>query len=179
MPMDKPQWEFIFVEDYSETESVALLKFHHSFSDGGGIMNSLLFMNNVDNTPQDMFRGRSIPFYMKILTSLLYPVCLLIAAFELSGCKWDGHNKIQTKDGENCGESTLLISKEYDLNDIKTCYKKFKNVTLNNYMMGIISKSIYQWYKMNGVDSPKDISTIVPVVMKPLSPKINEVSMEN
>ena len=92
MPCDKPQWEFIYVEDFNEKESLCFFKFHHSFSDGGGIINSMLFMNNDKNVSQEMFKGRGIPFYLKLLNGLLYPICLFIWSFELWKYDWKGHD---------------------------------------------------------------------------------------
>ena len=92
---------------------------------------------------------------------------------------WEISRMIKTKSGENSGDNVWILSKWYKLGDLKKSYKRFKGATMNNFMMGLVSKSIYKWYQMNGVDEPKQISTIVPVVMKPFSPHIDHVNMEN
>ena len=176
---DKPQWQLIYVEDYTEATSLCFFKFHHSFTDGAGVINSMLFLNSTDRISQEMFKGRGLPFYIKFLNGLLYPICLIICSFELWKHDWRGHDMIQTKSGENSGESICILSKTYKLNDIKRCYKRFNKVTMNNFMMGLAAKSIHKWYQLNGVEEPKDISTIIPVVMKPFSPYIDELNIEN
>ena len=130
MPYDKPQWEFIYVEDFNEKESLCFFKFHHSFSDGAGIINSTLFMNNADHISQEMFSGRGIPFYLKFLSGLLYPIWLILYAFVHYRPKWKGYEKIKTKTGENTGENIWIASKWYKLGDIKKWYKRFKGAKL-------------------------------------------------
>ena len=179
MPHDRPQWEFIYVEDFNEKESLCFFKFHHSFSDGAGIINSMSFMNSTDHISHKTFSGRGIPFYQKFLSGLLYPICLFLYTFVHYRPKWKGYEKIKTKTGENSGDIICLNIKTYKLDDMKKWYKRFKGATMNNFMMGLISKSINKWYQMNGVERTDEITAIVPVAMKPLAPKIDDVDMEN
>ena len=117
---------------------------------------------------------------MKILNSLILPIVIIIYFyFEQYKPSWKGHDKIKTKSGENSGESICILSKTYKLNDIKRCYKRFDKTTMNNFMMGLVSKSIYKWYQLNSVEEPKEVGTVVPVVMKPFSSNIDNIKMEN
>uniref|UniRef100_A0A7S3JG98 O-acyltransferase WSD1 C-terminal domain-containing protein n=1 Tax=Euplotes harpa TaxID=151035 RepID=A0A7S3JG98_9SPIT len=162
-----------------EGKSVILIKFHHSFTDGGGMLNALTFLNDVKHKPKDLYASREIPFYMRLVTLLLSPYLLVLSLLQLYIKRWEGSDKIQTADGANSGESTIHKSKVYNLNHLKACYKKYEGVTLNNYMMGIVSKSIHEWYVLNNVAEPKEIIATVPVVMKPFSPTIEKVDIDN
>ena len=179
IPLDRPQWEMNYVENYSDSQSLLILKFHHAFSDGAGILNSMLFANKTEHISPEMRKGRAIPFYLEILNGLLFPIFILIASFELIRFNWNGYDKIKTKSGENSGENICVCSKQYNFEDIRKAYKQYDKATMNSFMMGIISKSISEWYHMNGVEETKNISTIIPVVMKPFSPNINEINIEN
>ena len=139
----------------------------------------MLFANKAEHISPEMRKGRAIPLYLEILNGLLFPICILVASFELIKHNWSGYDKIKTKSGQNSGENICICSKQYNFEDIRKAYKQYDKATMNNFMMGIISKSISEWYHMNGVEETKDISTIIPVVMKPFSPNINEINIEN
>jgi len=93
--------------------------------------------------------------------------------------KWKDHDRINTPTGANSGKSKFYMSKYYKFEDLRVCYKRFPTITFNKYMMGIVSKSIHQWYKNNGASNIDDILCIIPVVMKPLAAEAKDIIMDN
>lgn len=152
--------------------------FNHSFTDGIGIVNSLSFLNNENHLPKNLPEGRGLPWYIYLFYGLFFPFMLMIAIPELFPNRWKDWKMIKSPKG-NSGECTNLISKEYKFDDLRKCYKRFEKRTLNHFMMGILSKSIYQWYEENGATDIQNICTIVPVGMKPLVLDIDELNMNN
>lgn len=105
MPLDRPQWEVKFVEKYRENRSVVMIKFQHCFTDGGGMLNALMFMNKPEHLPHEFKSARGIPMYMKLLASLLFPLRLLISVKELIPIRWEKRNLINTPTHDNTGVS--------------------------------------------------------------------------
>ena len=177
MPEGTPQWCVKFVEDYTSDKSLAILVFHHSFSDGNGMVNSLTFFSDESRYPKSMPVGRGIPWYIYVAWGLLVPIMFFYSVPELFPRRWRDWGKIKSPNG-NWGRCTNLISKQYEFKDLKECYKVY-NKTLNSYMMGIVSKSIYEWYSQNGAKDIKNICTIVPIAMKPFVKDIKKINMNN
>ena len=111
-----------------------MIKFQHSFTDGGGMLNALTFMNKPEHLPQEFKSARGIPLYMKLLASLLFPLRLLISVKELIPIKWEKRGLINTPTHDNSGVSKFSMSKYYNFDELRVCYKKFDNITFNNYM---------------------------------------------
>lgn len=55
----------------------------------------------------------------------------------------------------------------------------YDKATFNNYVMGIVGKSIYDWYTLNGAKDLGDLVLTVPVNMKTLPDKVEDINMNN
>lgn len=73
----------------------------------------------------------------------------------------------------------FLTTKTYDFEDLRKCYKQFDKVTFNNYVMGVLGKSIHEWYAKNGVAKPGPLVMSCPVNMKPFPDSIEKVNLNN
>ena len=84
-----------------------------------------------------------------------------------------------TPDQRNSGESVFYASKTYNFEDLRKWYKTFDNVTFNHYIMGIVGKSMNDWYAKNGVKNPGDMIMSCPVNMKVFPKRIEDINLNN
>lgn len=75
IPVDRPQWMLKHIENYQPGKSACIFMYQHCFTDGVGLVNSLLFFNNDDqHRPKKApGSGRGVPWYYYLIYSLLMP----------------------------------------------------------------------------------------------------------
>jgi len=127
-----------------------------------------------------MPKFKEITFWQSFIVSLFTPIALIIQYcvvlfYTARECK----NIIHTPNRTLSGESIFLKTKTYDFKDIRKCYKKFKNATFNNYVMGVLSTSMNEWYKKNKVEEPGSLIMSCPVSMKTMPKSVKEINMSN
>lgn len=168
------------LENYTDTTSLLFVKCHHSFTDGVGVITLFSYLNDSSFCPKLIPKFKKITLLQKLMVALFVPAALVVQYnvalfFKLKEC-----NKIiHTKDGRNSGESRFLCSKVYDFEDLRKSYKQFDKITFNNYVMGILGKSINDWYSKNGVQNPGDLILTIPVNMKTLPDRVEDINMNN
>jgi NRPS condensation-like uncharacterized protein len=177
---NKPQWEIRFVEDYTDTTSLILVKCHHSLTDGIGIISLFSLLNDGSYHPKNVPKFRGFSIWQKLMVSIFVPMALIMQCsvtlfFKLKDC----NRIIHTPDRKNTGDNVFLTTPLYDFADLRKCYKKFDKVTFNNFLMGIVGKSIHQWYAKNGVDEPGSLIVSCPVSMKGFPESIKDVNLNN
>lgn len=169
-----------FVEDYTDETSLLLIKCHHSFTDGMGVITLFAYLNDSSFCPKLVPKLKKISCWQKILVACFVPVALVMQYNVALFFKLKEQNKkIHTPNGKNSGDSVFLCSKTYHFDDLRKCYKQFDKATFNNYVMGILGKSIHDWYGKNGVSNPGDLILTIPVNMKTLPDKVEEINMNN
>jgi hypothetical protein len=52
-------------------------------------------------------------------------------------------------------------------------------VTFNDYLCGIISNCLKEWYHENGVENPQKIVTFIPINPRNLPTKVEELDLDN
>ena len=75
--------------------------------------------------------------------------------------------------------SKNLITKEYEFEQLRKCYKRYEGRTFNQFIMGAGSKAIYKWFDQAGAHGIDGLLTIVPAVMKPFTFDIKKLDMAN
>ena len=120
IPVDKPQWMLKHIEDYQPGKSACIFLYQHCFTDGVGLVNSLLFFNNDDqHRPKKApGSGRGIPWYYFLFYSILMPYCFITSVHEIFPKKWPDLFKVKSKTG-NSGMSKNLITKEYEFEQLR------------------------------------------------------------
>lgn len=168
------------VENYSDETSLLLIKCHHSFTDGVGVITLFSYLNDDTFCPKLIPKFKKITWIQKMMVALFVPAALVMQYNVALFFKLKPQNKIiHTVDRKNSGESVFLCSKTYDFEDLRKCYKTYDKATFNNYVMGILGKSISDWYALNGVHNPGDLILTVPVNMKTLPEKVEDINMNN
>lgn len=86
---------------------------------------------------------------------------------------------IHTPDGKLSSETVLLLTKTFDFQDIRKCYKKYENTTFNNYLMGVLSKSMHSWFVKSNVEVLDNLLMACPVSMKAFPTSVKDINMNN
>ena len=176
----KPLYEFRVCEEYLEDKSVFFVKFHHCFTDGIGIFSIIScifdeclttkFPKNVKvpGVFDSLLLGLITPYYVYKSLSLAWnwktdPIA--------SKCK-------ELKDVPNKFENQFLCSRDISFDDIKSRFKKKKS-GFTPYMLGILSKSFYQWFEHYGVKNAKQIAICVATGLRNFPKTYDEVSLDN
>ena len=179
IPVDKPQWYIEHIEDYKPNKSACVMIYHHWFTDGVGLANALLFFNDEEHRPKELpGKGRGIPWYFYYIYAFVSPIWFLTGVIELYKSKWNDLYKMKSPIG-NSGSSINLMTKEYKFEDLRKWYKQFDGHTFNHFMMGVVSKSLYQWFEQNNTKEIGDLLTIVPATMKPFTFDLKELNISN
>ncbi|CAI2367739.1 unnamed protein product [Moneuplotes crassus] len=178
--LEKPQWEIKFKENHTETTSLLLMKCHHSFTDGVGVITLFAFLNDESLCPKMMPKYKDFSCLQAVLLTLFTPIALLwqycVVLFHKAH---ESNRMIHTPTGRLSGESIFLKTKTFDFKDIRKCYKMFENTTFNNYVMGVLSKSMHSWFTKNGVEAPESLIMSCPVSMKTLPKSVADINLNN
>lgn len=155
-PLGAIQWRAYFIEDYSDTESIVVYKFHHAMGDG--ISTILLFFNLVDNPdfrdfPSIMIR---FPVLQEVLIMLGSPFIFVFYLVRLLLKPKEKNQFTEPKVMNNLkAERRVYFSKDIGVNDVKNATKKLSEgsskITFNDVLMTVLSKtlkshSIYKGY---------------------------------
>jgi NRPS condensation-like uncharacterized protein len=168
MPSDLPLWEIYAIPDYTEIESVLVVKLHHSVADGvGGQFCILASSDNFD--PKSLPGLREIPIlhqiYMSVLGFLTIPLTVI------KSLSFKKETNPFTADKDLSGVKKLSSTKEYSLAEIKKIVKNKNKVTINDYFTAVLSTSISKYYEDLGVkDIPSELNLSIPINIRPTLP---------
>jgi len=175
-PKDGPLWKIYISDDYSDSQSVQISILHHCLYDGiGGVFLTWLY------GPEDI--GMLPPFKPttlkeKILNNLglLYSVPLATLSMALKKQELNPINNGKPMSGIK----KLAYYDDIPFDKIKENYKK-AGCTMNDYFMGVLSKSLKEYFKLkdpNGVYH--NINIGFPINLRDQNPtKHSEVLLEN
>jgi len=139
LALSKPQWEVYYKENYNETQSLFVFKYHHSLGDGLSLLN--LFSGICDNLDLSEFNTRAehVSWPKKICLALLSPYFVYLT---LPQVKKEDVNALQRFGGKISGEKKIVMSKPFEFEELRRIYKKYDNCTFNDLAWAIIAKSI-------------------------------------
>lgn len=167
------------VEDYKPGVTACLMVYQHAFTDGIGVANSFIFFNDKEHRPKSLpGDGKDFPWYLYLFYSFLAPYSFLTSVHELYPHKSENIKKLKSLIG-NSGMTTNLITKEYNFEDIRKCYKKYPGRTYNQFIMGVGSKALHKWFQQYNVNDVKGLVTIAPAAMKPFTADIDKLDLGN
>ena len=165
----RPLWEFRIIEDYTENTSMIVYRMHHGFIDGVGFVSLMSALNDKQftTTMDKKFGPKSM--LQKITGAVSTPIVLgkvlpIVDAMQSD----DKATKIRECEGKETGAGLYLTCKTVPFDRVRKAYKQHKGMTFNDWMMGILSKSHYEWYKHYGVTDAKDLFMIIPVNLRNL-----------
>jgi hypothetical protein len=183
MDYSKPLWEFYLQEDYSETESLFIIRIHHAFADAGGFVGMMSMIND------DQFKWKSDKKFPQpnilhhIFFSFVGPI------YSLYLCtKWELFRK-SDENAKKCRElngPVTYMNKFYaaksriPFDKVRNCYKGFKEkTTFNDYLMGAISVGLHKWFKFYNIEGARNLKCSLPINTRPLPTCIEEVDLSN
>ena len=73
----------------------------------------------------------------------------------------------------------FYTSKEYDYTMIKKCYKQYPNMTFNDLVVSIFSKSCHQLYKEYGIENANQLSIFIIINLRSLPTSYDDVCLDN
>ena len=176
-PLNRPFYQYFFLEKFRDNHSLFIWKQHHSFCDGASSMAFILATS--DNYDQSaMFPIKRIPFAQKLALRLSVPFLMIKA---LSKFMLNRVQKNIWHDGkrELSGNKIVSSSQDFLISDVKRAAKK-KGVTINDMITACLSASVKQFFEMKGDTHTKEISIVIPanIRFKPYA-CLNEVKLEN
>ena len=180
LDMNKPLYEFQVLEDFSQDKSVIFLKFHHSFTDGIGMTS--LWSCILDECLTAKFPKQiKIPsIFDNILLALVTPYFV----YKSLTLTWDWKTDPvaskckELKNDPDSYKNQYLLSREISLDDVKARCKK-KKIGFTPYMLGLLSKSFYQWFEHYDVKGAKEIAICIVSGLRNLPKSYEEINLNN
>uniref|UniRef100_A0A7S3P184 Diacylglycerol O-acyltransferase n=1 Tax=Euplotes crassus TaxID=5936 RepID=A0A7S3P184_EUPCR len=185
MDYSKPLWEFEFLEDFNDKESALLVQFHHAFADGGAFLSLWSCLNDEDKRCKIDKKFPKFNILVHIFFLFFGPLYCLYIVIIYTSYKTDGEAaKIRELTGEDTRGTKFFASNErLSFPELKVCYKRKctgnTKITFNDYVLGVVSKSLDKWYKEHGITGAKSISTFVSVNTRPLPKSMEEATLFN
>lgn len=180
MPKDRPFWEMRFCENYSKDTSLLVVRIHHSFTDALGFLSLCSLVNDEKFKLKMASKFPKPNFFINILFKLVAPFIIFSKAPEAQGYKTDDQAaKIRELTEKDCGRAKLYATKGFKFSDLRQCYRRFAQTTFNDYSLGILSKSLYEWYKVNGITGVDRIVTTMPTNIRELPKTVDEINLDN
>ena len=163
MPRDRPLWEYILLEDYTENKSALFIRMHHSFSDGAGHTGFMTWVNDKEFQTKGTKKVPKFNIFMRIFLWIISPFMLLSRISEIKSFVSDTQaKKIHEVNEPENGKNKYYASKEILFEKIRKCYKAIGEMTFNEYMFAILSKSLHKMYTQHGVEGAKKIVIMMP-----------------
>ena len=101
MDFSKPLWKISLLENYSLTESVVFINLHHSFTDAGGILELISWINDKDKKIKVDKAFPKINIFMHLFFIIIGPFYSIYLGMKLENDKTD---QIAAKIGETKGK---------------------------------------------------------------------------
>jgi len=175
-PKEGPLWKVYIIDDYSDSQSVQISVLHHCLYDGiGGVFLTWLYgQEDVSMLPG--FRPSSLKERILLHLGLLYS--LPIASIKIA-LKKQERNPINNGKPLS-GIKKLAFYDDIPFDKIKEDYKK-AGCTMNDYFMGVLSKSLKDYFKLKDPSGVyHNINIGFPINMRNDYPtKHSEVILEN
>lgn len=175
-PKEGPLWKLFIIDDYSPTQTVQICILHHCLYDGlaGVFLTWLQGEEDVSMLPN--FRPISLKEKIFLTLGLIYtlPKAILKIAMKKPERNPINNGKPLT------GIKKMAYYDDIPFEKIKESYKK-SGATLNDYFLGVLSKSVKEYFKLK--DPSKDYKSInigFPINLREKYPKTHqEVLLEN
>ena len=82
------------------------------------------------------------------------------------------------KNSEN-SSNYYTSNDEFSFDTLRKCYSKYEGITFNDFMLGIISKSLYQICKDKNIEGAHKIKTSIPITMKAMASGYDDLVIDN
>lgn len=170
-------YQIRYIEDYTESTSVFMFIVDHAFTDGLGFSAILSALDDDQFTKMKVTKSKSPDYIHKLwiyITSFfkLYQNYKKISS--LSSVK------LPEQKGFVFGAPVKHVSfSNFEFSSIRKCYKKYKGATLNDFMNGIIGKSLHEMWAQVGIKESKYSISMIPVTYKDGPANYDELIVDN
>lgn len=183
MPRDRPLWEFRLLEDYTKTTSVLVCRLSHGFTDGAGLVGLLSGINDEEFKVSSSKEYPTVKWYIQALIAIISFFVFLPGTIEMKTFKPDKNSKRineMNKQQNIVKQDEYNVSKEISFEKVRKVYKSYGDkYTFNDYMFGVLSKSLAQWYKKHGIKDVETINGFMPISMKAPPDSIDSLVIDN
>jgi len=180
MDYDKPLWEMHVLENYSSEKSIIFVRVHHAFSDGIGFVS---FISCLLDKPYSLSMKKKFvqnSFISEAFYTLFGPIYAIHCTNKLKALSSDSQGgKVTETTEEQRQPDKIFLSKEFSFKSVVKCYKRFDKTTFNDYMLAAVSTGFDKWLKQNSIKDAKKIVVSMPVNVRPLPTKIEELKLGN
>lgn len=174
VPQDNVQWGYFLIPDFKDGQGILLFKAHHSFSDGVGI--GQFFMGIQDEYDYKSAPGlKHVPLWKTAMVYLISPF-LFLKSFYINFATPRRLNYINNNrpfTGRKNGAATQILS----LTKIKALAKQL-GCTHNDFMTVLLSQTLHDYLKEKG-DTVKSIDVALPFSIKQPSKKLKDMRLDN
>ncbi|CAI2367167.1 unnamed protein product [Moneuplotes crassus] len=164
MRKDELQWDLYIHDNYQGDKIVIFGRVHHGISDGMGTM---LFLSSVDGNKNlsAIPQMKNISVFMRFTLFLLSPFFFLYSL--ISDVKIMGQdNPYKLKEGFS-GKKELAVSKTYDFEQLRKCYKRYNGMKFNDFFLGCIGTGMKNYANELGYKSLDRVGMGIPVNLRP------------
>ena len=182
MDYSKPLWEFYLQEDYSETESLFIIRIHHAFTDGRGFLGLLSL---IDDHQFKLKIDKKFPqpnILHHIFFTFFGPIYSLYLCTKWEFLSSDENAKkcVELNGPVTYRNKFYAAKSRIPFDKVRNCYKRLeKKTTFNDYVMGAISVGLHEWFKSYNIEGAKNLKCLLPVNTRPLPTCIEEVDLSN
>lgn len=176
-PLNRPQFRFIFIPDYTADSQVLILKIHHSMGDGVAIGSMLNAMTPEPKATNII--GLTLSCLKKLLTVITLPFSLIAATCHILGRPTDV-NPIHTK-ARQSGIKKGAFNMDLKLHEVKDACKN-AGCTINDFITSILSLSCAEYFERYKEMQPTvgdNFKVSMPFSLRPPITRYNKYEMNN
>jgi len=180
MDRDKPLWEMRLLEDYDEKHSVIFVRLHHAITDGGGYVS---LMSCINDDKYKFKSNKTFPkpnIFVDFVMTIICPFHTIFFLAQYSFLKSSPDaRKIGELKGPDTHKNKYYVSEEIDFDAVRKCYKRFEKTSFNDYIMGIITISMNEWFKNYGHMKAEKILSCITVNLRGMPDSMQDLILDN
>lgn len=182
----KPMYEFRFIKEFRKDESAVIYIINHAYWDGMGFASLMSWLSD------DQFSAKNVkelyePHFLKRFLLSFFTPFVFIKSDLLKDKVVTSPEAERIRDTYDNRPNKLVFfesDSEVCLDTIKKVYKTLPGMTLNDYLLGIINKSLYESFQaylapLNLKIDNNYIKTHVPVSIRGLPKSYSDKIFEN
>ena len=144
LSLNQPMWKIYYNEHFNDSQSMFVLKYHHSLGDGVSLLN--LFSGICDNFSLSELNSRTpqISLFQRIMLAVLSPYYV---SKTLPKIKKEDVNPLARFSNKFSGENKLVMTKAFSFSHLRKIYKRFDSATFNDLAWTLLSRAVNQYTK--------------------------------
>ena len=144
-----------------------MIKCCHSLVDGLGMISLLSCLDDDQFSMRSPFRNFHPNWFQSLLLPFLAILTIIKNIFKTENINTDANSaKFCERNDNSDFRNDFFISKVYSLAKLKKHAKNGFKISLNELLIGVISKSFHQWATNYGIKDMKQVQMVSPFSMK-------------